>query len=89
MNELDEIRNELREIQQRNRKVEADKAWEISWTRKLLLVMFTYITIGLYMQVIGVRDVWLNAIVPAVGFLLSTQSLPFFRALWERYLYRK
>ncbi len=76
-------------IEARNRKVEADKAWEGSWARKLLIAVFTYITIGLYLKfVIGI-DPLLNAIVPATGFLLSTLTLPYFKELWKKYIYKK
>ncbi len=76
------LEERVSEIEKRNRKVEADKAWEISRTRRVLLVTFTYLAIGLYLQVIEVQRPWLNAIVPSIGFLLSTLTLPFFKQLW-------
>lgn len=69
-------------IEQRNNRVEADKAWETSWTRRLLLTLFTYLAIGIYLWAIDVSRPWLNAIVPAVGFMLSTLTMPFFKKLW-------
>ena len=69
-------------IEQRNRKVEADKAWETSLSRRGLLVLFTYIAVGAYLAAIGVKDAWLNAIVPAVAFMLSTLTLPYFKDIW-------
>jgi hypothetical protein len=69
-------------IEKRNVRVEKDKAWETSYTRRVLLIVFTYSSIGLYMQAIGVPDPWRNAVVPSVGFLLSTLTLPFFKRLW-------
>lgn len=83
------IEKRLAAIEMRNKRVEADKAWEGSWVRKILIIIFTYVTIGLYLKfVIGI-DPLLNAIVPATGFLLSTLSLPFFKDLWKKYLYKK
>jgi hypothetical protein len=76
------IEERLTTIEERNARVEADKAWETSWTRRGLLVVFTYLAIGIYMWAIGVTAPWLNAIVPAVGFLLSTLTLPIFKKLW-------
>ena len=70
-------------------KVELDKAWETSWTRKMLLIIFTYLSIAFYLHAINVDRPWLNAIVPAVGFLLSTLTLPFFKNLWEKLLHNK
>jgi hypothetical protein len=72
----------LARVEQRNVRVEAEKAWETSWVRRILLVSFTYITIGTYMWIIQVSRPWLNAIVPAIGFMISTLSMPFFKALW-------
>lgn len=31
------IETEIQKIQERNQKVEKDKAWEISWTRRILI----------------------------------------------------
>ncbi|UCG95131.1 MAG: hypothetical protein JSV92_03745 [archaeon] len=86
MTTLKELEKEVREIKERNRRVEGDKAWEISWTRRFLLVAFTYLAIGVYLWAIRVPQPWLNAIVPAVAFMLSTLTLPFFKKLWlKRY----
>lgn len=78
------IEQRLHKIEKRNKRVELDKTWETSWTRRLLIVAFTYILLGSYMWAIGVSQPLLNAVVPTVGFTLSTLSLPLFRKLWER-----
>lgn len=86
MPKIDELENRIEKIEKRNAKVELDKAWETSKTRKMLLIIFTYLAIGLYLNVINVPNPWLNAIVPSIGFLLSTLTLPFFKKLWEKYI---
>ncbi len=73
------------EIEERNKRVEIDKAWETSWTRRGLLSFFTYFAIGVYMWAIGIEKPWLNAIVPAVAFMISTLSMPFFRNIWQKF----
>lgn len=78
------IEQRLEAIEARNKKVELDKKWEGSWTRKLLIVFFTYATIGLYLKFIVGIDPWINAIVPTIGFLLSTLTLPYFKEIWIR-----
>ncbi len=85
---LEELEQEIEKIKKRNAKVEIDKAWEVSKTRKVLLMVFTYLAIGLYLQAMGIEKPWLHAIVPTVGFLLSTLILPFFKNLWRKYFYR-
>jgi len=82
-------KEEIKNIQKRNKKVELDKAWEVSFTRKLLLTIFIYIAIGLYLQAVNIPKPWLNAIVPAIGFMLSTSTLPFLKKIWAKYIFTK
>lgn len=89
MKEIEEIKIEIEKLKQRNKKVEEDKTWETSWTRRLLLVLFTYLAIGLYLRAITVSNPWLNAIVPSIGFLLSTLTLPYFKKYWQKYIHNK
>lgn len=79
-----DLEKRIEKIEQRNKKVELDKAWEGSCTRKILIIIFTYATIGLYLRFIVGIDPWINAIVPTIGFLLSTLTLPYFKELWMR-----
>jgi hypothetical protein len=81
---LEDLEKRLTKIEKRNKRVEADKAWETSYARRILLIIFTYLSIGIYMAVIKVDRPWLNAIVPTIGFLLSTLTLPYFKDLWLR-----
>jgi hypothetical protein len=76
------LEQRVEKIEERNKTVEADKAWEGSWARKGLLVLFTYLAVSLYLWAIGVNNPWLNAIVPAAGFMISTLTMPFFKNLW-------
>ena len=86
---LENLDERLREIEERNKRVETDKAWETSLIRKILLAIFTYLAVAIYLQIIGINNAWLSAIVPTVGFLLSTLTLPFFKNLWTKYIYKK
>ncbi len=83
------LEERVRKIEERNQRVEADKAWETSYTRRGLLVLFTYLAIGFYLQAIAVPYAWLNAIVPAVAFMLSTLTLPLFKKLWLKNVHEK
>lgn len=87
--ELEKFSQRVQAIEERNQRVEVDKAWEGSYTRRALLILFTYLAIGLYLWVINVSNPWLNAIVPSVGFLLSTLALPFFKKWWLKKWYKK
>lgn len=85
MGDIDEFRREIQDIKERNSRVEIDKAWETSWMRRALLILFTYLAIGIYLRAIRIGRPWLNAIVPAVAFLLSTLTMPFFKKVWLRF----
>ena len=41
--ELKDLENEIENIKQRNKRVELDKKWETSLTRKLCICILTYI----------------------------------------------
>ena len=88
MDSYAELEKRIEKIEDRNKNVEKDKAWETSYTRKILIIIFTYFSIVLYLYFIVGIDPWINAIVPALGFLLSTLSLPFFKELWSKYIYK-
>ncbi|MBI3334070.1 hypothetical protein HYZ97_01150 [Candidatus Pacearchaeota archaeon] len=72
----------LKQIKERNRRVEADKAWETSGIRKSIITVLTYLIILLFLASINVQRPWLHALVPALGFLLSTLTLPFVKRWW-------
>jgi len=55
----------------------------------MLLMIFTYIAIGAYLQAINIPNPWTNAVVPAVAFMLSTLTLPFFKKLWLKHLHKR
>ena len=85
MEKIEELKQEIDKIKERNKRVEIDKAWETSYTRRILLVIFTYLAIGIYLRAINVPSPWLNAIVPAIAFMLSTLTIPFFKKIWIKY----
>ena len=82
MDELQELKNEIREIKQRNTRVEADKAWETSLFRKILVAILTYAVVVLFFFVAELPKPLANAVVPTLGFLLSTLSVSYFKTVW-------
>ena len=79
---MSNITKRLEAIEQRNKKVELDKAWETSLARKISIAVLTYFTIVLFFFVAQLPKPFINSIVPAMGFVLSTLSLSFFKKLW-------
>lgn len=80
------MKEEIESIKARNERVELDKAWETSITRRVIIAFLTYLVVVLFLWTINIQRPWLNAIVPVVGFILSTLTLPFFKKIWVRYL---
>lgn len=81
------LEQEIAEIKARNARVERDKAWETSKTRKTIIFLATYACIALLLFVVGVPDPLINAAIPAVAFVLSTLTLSFAKDLWEERIY--
>lgn len=80
-----ELEKEIIEIKERNKKVELDKKWETSATRKICICVLTYIVVVAYSYLIRIYDnILLSSLVPVIGFTLSTLSLKYVRKVWER-----
>ena len=77
-----EIQKEIEEIKERNRRVETDKAWEVSWARRLFISIVTYVVAGIWLILIHETRAGLKALVPVVGYVLSTLSLPPLKRWW-------
>ncbi|MAZ76933.1 MAG: hypothetical protein CMH31_06505 [Micavibrio sp.] len=80
---------DLEAIKERNARVEADKAWETSWARRLFIALVTYIIAAYYMHSVGLGNALLGAFVPTGGYLLSTLSLSFVKNFWLKNIYKK
>lgn len=82
---MEELKKEIEEIKKRNKRVELDKKWETSWTRKICIMVLTYVVVVVYTTIITkVTNVWLSSLVPVIGFTLSTLSLKMVRKIWEK-----
>ena len=80
-----ELENEIQNINERNKKVELDKAWETSLIRKICICVLTYIVVVVYSYLINqISNIWLSSLVPVIGFILSTLSLKLIRNIWEK-----
>jgi hypothetical protein len=77
-----DFESRLKAIEERNNRVEVDKAWETSWTRKIAIAVLTYLVVVAYLHFVIHINPWLNALVPVVGFLLSTLTISYLKKLW-------
>lgn len=79
---IKELENRILAIEKRNKSVEEDKAWETSFQRKLFVAFLTYCVVFIFLAVIKVANPFLSAIIPTMGYLLSTVSLSFLKKIW-------
>jgi len=70
------------DIHERNKRVEADKAWETSLTRRSIITVVTYLIVGFYLNLLKVDYAWFHALVPPAAYVLSTLSLGFIKKIW-------
>lgn len=85
-----DIEKEIIKIKERNKKVELDKTWETSWTRKICICALTYIVVVIYSYAINkITNIFLSSLVPVIGFTLSTLSLNVVRRYWEKRINNK
>ena len=79
------LEKEVELIKERNKRVELDKLWETSWTRKICIIILTYIVVIIYSYLIKKFDnIFLSSLVPVIGFTLSTLSLKLVRNIWQK-----
>ena len=50
---MEELKKEIENIKNRNNRVELDKRWETSFTRRLCICILTYIVVVIYTYVIS------------------------------------
>ena len=82
---MKELEQRIAKIEKRNKRVETDKAWETSWTRRICIMVLTYLVVVAYSYIIRECDnILLSPLVPVLGFLLSTLSVKAVRRLWEK-----
>lgn len=85
---VEQLEEEISAIKVRNRRVETEKAWETSWTRRIMIVIFTYIVLAIFFFFIGTAEPLIDSIIPAVAFILSTLSGPFIKKWWLKNVHK-
>lgn len=81
---MKDLEERIAAIEARNKKVEQDKAWETSWTRRASIALLTYSVVVGYLFTINNDRPFINALVPPVGFVLSTLVLKNIRNHWQK-----
>lgn len=86
MEEIESLKKEMAAIKERNRRVEKEKAWETSLTRRFSIVVLTYLVMITVLMAMGNDQPFTNAIIPTVGYLLSTLSIGAVKTWWVKKL---
>jgi len=79
---IEDLENQINEIKERNKRVEIDKAWESSWCRRIVILVLTYLIVLSFFVLIKSERPYINAIVPTIGFGLSTLTIPVLKKIW-------
>lgn len=88
MHTIQSLKQEIDEIKSRNARVEAEKAWETSTIRKIVIFVFTYIVIVIFFFVVDLPSPFRNAVVPAAAFIISTLTITVFKKWWINKIYK-
>ncbi len=76
------LEDRIDKLEARNRRVEGDKGWETSWTRRLSIMLLTYVTVVFYLHFVIHIDPWVNALVPVIGYFMSTLTIALLKKRW-------
>ena len=80
---MNDLKKRIEMIEARNKRVELDKRWETSLTRRISICILTYIVVILFSYLINKgNNIFLSSLVPVIGFTLSTLSLGIIRKIW-------
>ena len=78
----DSFETEIQKLKERNVRVELDKDWEKSLTRRVFIALITYCVAALWLYIINEHSIWLKAVIPTAGYVLSTISIPQLKKIW-------
>ncbi|MBI5621382.1 hypothetical protein HY933_00765 [Candidatus Falkowbacteria bacterium] len=84
-----QLQIDLQQIKERNARVEADKAWEISQSRKIIILVLTFLVVLLVFYFNNMEKPLWNALIATVAFWISTLSVSAGKKLWLKYTYKK
>ncbi len=79
---MEKLETEIMNLKERNKRVELDKAWEVSWTRRIFISIITYFVASVWLYMIREQAIWLKAVIPTAGYILSTLTIPQLKKLW-------
>lgn len=85
---LKELEEEINKIKERNKRVETEKAWETSWTRRVTITVMTYLVVSTFFYFAGDPEPLEQAFVPSLAFVLSILSAPLMKKMWLKHVHK-
>ncbi len=82
MSTIEKVQEQIDDINTRNKRVEIDKAWETSLTRKVMVIVLTYLVVMVLFLVMTLPNPFVNAIIPSAAFVISNLSIPVVKKWW-------
>lgn len=79
---LNDLSARIEALEARNRRVDLDKKWEGSWQRKLSIAVLAYFVVFGFLNLIHNDKPYINALVPPIGFFLSTIVVKDLKKQW-------
>jgi len=79
---MTDLEKKIDKILNRNKRVEEDKAWELSLTRRGFISLITFLTVYIFMRFNGFPSPVLQSLMATGAYVLSTLSLPPLRKWW-------
>ena len=80
--QVKQLQTDIDAIKARNKRVEADKAWETSKTRTTFVALVTFFLLFFFLKLIGADYPLLNAFIAVVGYWISTESYGVLKRWW-------
>ena len=82
MSSISDLQRQIDQINARNKRVEIDKAWETSLTRKFVVIVLTYLVVMVLFLVMKLPNPFVNAVIPSAAFVISNLSIPIVKKWW-------
>lgn len=80
--EVENLKREVEKIQERNRRVETDKAWETSRTRNIFIALSSFVLIYIVMRQVNADHPLANAVLASLAYYFSTLSYGAIKSWW-------
>lgn len=80
--EVIKLKEEIEGIKERNKRVEADKAWELSRVRTGFIGTVTFLFVFTFLLLIKDERPFQNSIIATLGYFLSTETYGILKRFW-------